>query len=80
MNTLEITNFTGAPWNLHDLLNSEVTGFNKVGDRDNNGRSSFFGAGDTGEDAPYTISIEYAGDVDVADIQSVVDNYETLKP
>ena len=74
MTTLQIDNFTGNPTILHDLLNSEVIGFNK------DGKSSFFGEGVTGEDAPYTIWIEYADDVDVADIQSVVDNYETLKP
>jgi len=80
MNTLEITSFTGDPTILHDLLNSEVTGFNKVGDRENNGRSSFLGVGDTGEDSPYTVWIEYTDDVNVDDIQSVVDNYESLKP
>ena len=80
MNTLEITSFTGDPTILHDLLNSEVTGFNKVGDRENDGKSSFMGSGDTGDVAPFTVWIEYADDVDVADIQSVVDNYESLKP
>jgi hypothetical protein len=80
MNLLEITSFTGSPTILHDLLNSEITGFNKVGDRENDGRSSFMGVGDAGDVAPFTVWIEYADDVDVADIQSVVDNYESLKP
>jgi len=80
MHTLEITSFMGDPSILHDLLNSEVTGFNKGGDMENGGRSSFLGGVDTEEVAPFTVWIEYADDVDVADIQSVVDNYESLKP